>query len=600
MALKHMPPMRRIAQMNYNWKITLLLITGLFVAAVLILAAFALSTGRTIRAKTTELTMERLESMKLTVETTLQDFDTKAAFVVSDRRIQDYLRTEEHRAENYTQLTNNANYLLTYLSTSNSYVDYICIYKELNDTLLYKGTVWTIHDAKERVVQGYNDKSGYPYRNMIIRTEPGIFHPDRYSLNFYQSIHNPYILGQEIGALIISVNHASFSEIYSSSEEETISFYITAADGYIISAADETLIGTASPIAGQKLYMSGSVEAGSNLILYSRMGDWGWYMVGSVPMDELLRDNRNVIRLMMVVIFLICAVCAFIAYRMSNMLYRPLRELVGQMTAVSGGDLSARMEEKGKGKDIEILANGFNNMLNDIERLMERVKREHHQAEQIRFNALQSQIQPHFLYNALDCIHWQAAMDGNKEVSAMVKELASYYRLCLSKGRDIVPLSQELAHVTSYLFIQNKRYDGIVKTQFDVSRSLEKVLIPKITLQPLVENAIYHGIKIKLGRTGKIIIRALEQQDHIIICVENDGIGLNPGQIEEINNSLSVHDDNFGYGVRNVHRRIEILFGKGYGLFYRQNDGGGVSVEINLPRQIGTEMDLFDVQGTDC
>lgn len=575
---------RRVAAMNYNWKITIFLIAILFITALLTLVTITMSAGETIKEKSAELTIQRLESMKRTAETTLHDFEDMATYIISDHRVQEYLRTPEESAANYTQLTNNAYYLLTYLINSNSYVDYVSVYKNIDDTILYQGQAWTIPNFKERLKEGYARGEGSRYGTMLIRTEPSFFYPDRYSINIYQPIQNHYMLGEEIGVLMISINHTAFSEIYASAGDETIHFYVTDVDGGIVSASDQALIGTPSPIAGEPPARSGSLEADDNLVIYSRMNQWGWYVVGSIPMDDLLRDNRETMRLMVLVISVICFGCAFVAYRMSNKLYRPLRELVDNMARVSAGELSTRMDAGDRGADIATIVSGFNQMLDDIERLMERVKEEQHQVEQIRFNALQSQIQPHFLYNTLDCIHWQAAVEGNSQVSTMVKALATYYRLCLSKGQDVIPLSQEISHVRSYLIIQNIRYDGIIETEFDVAKSLGAVRIPKMTLQPLVENAIYHGIKVKTGRTGRISIRALEWKDRVTVVVEDTGVGMEQERIDEINNSISVHDESFGYGVRNVHKRIEILFGKQYGLLYRRAGGGGVSVEISLPK----------------
>ena len=140
--------------------------------------------------------------------------------------------------------------------------------------------------------------------------------------------------------------------------------------------------------------------------------------------------------------------------------------------------------------DSRKLAEGFNSMMDEMNLLMEQVKQEQHEMEQIRFNALHSQIKPHFLYNTLECIHWQAVADGNQEISTMVKALAQYYRVCLSQGREIISLRQELEHVRSYLIIQNMRYDNIIELMVQIPEKYDDVKIPKMTLQPLIENAI--------------------------------------------------------------------------------------------------------------
>jgi two-component system sensor histidine kinase YesM len=244
------------------------------------------------------------------------------------------------------------------------------------------------------------------------------------------------------------------------------------------------------------------------------------------------------------------------------------------------------MDPNYSGDDFRHLASGFNEMIDEIQNLMVRVKTEQHQIEQIRLNALQAQIRPHFLYNTLDCIHWQALSDGNDKISKMVKALAKYYRLCLSSGHDIIPLSNEIEHINSYLIIQNMRYGDIIKSINDIDECYYNVRIPKMTLQPLVENCINHGINVKEGHKGTIILKAKETDDCVIVSVEDSGTGMTQEKIDEINHSLSDYEETLGYGVQNVHKRIQLLFGDQYGLHYRQNDLGGITVEIRLPKHI--------------
>lgn len=167
----------------------------------------------------------------------------------------------------------------------------------------------------------------------------------------------------------------------------------------------------------------------------------------------------------------------------------------------------------------------------------------------------------------------------------LVKALAQYYRLCLSKGRDIIPLEQELDHIRNYLIIQNLRYDDMIMSVMEVDDSCRQVDIPKLTLQPLVENAIYHGFKVKEGRNGVLRIRARMQGDDAVIEVSDDGTGMTDEQIDGMNHALDGTDVEIGYGVRNVNRRIAILFGRDYGLRYARNGSGGITVTIRLPRQ---------------
>lgn len=211
---------------------------------------------------------------------------------------------------------------------------------------------------------------------------------------------------------------------------------------------------------------------------------------------------------------------------------------------------------------------------------------EQHQIEQIRFNALQSQIQPHFLYNTLECIHWQAMADGNKAISTLVMALAKYYRICLSKGHDVIPLKLEIEHVKNYLIIQNMRYDNLIRSEIRIGEGCEEAMIPKLTLQPLVENSIYHGIKIKEGKEGSIFLSARREENVVLITLADTGAGMTLAQIDAMNQQLSEYDESFGYGVRNVNKRIQLLYGKEYGLCYLPNEYGGVTVEIQIPYSV--------------
>lgn len=272
--------------------------------------------------------------------------------------------------------------------------------------------------------------------------------------------------------------------------------------------------------------------------------------------------------------------------RLIRQFYRPINTVVNTMGAVEEGRLDMRIDTqrlRESDPDSRKLAEGFNSMMDKINLLMVQVKEEQHQMEQIRFNALQSQIKPHFLYNALECIHWQAVADKNKKISVLVKALAQYYRICLSKGKEIIPLSLELEHVKAYMTIQQMRYGDIIEMELFVPERLKEIQIPKMTLQPLVENSIYHGIRVKEGKKGKVEIAAQTEGKNVWLTVSDSGTGMEKEEIMEMNRSLSIHDDSFGYGVRNVNKRIELLFGRPYGLKFEANDKGGVRVIICLP-----------------
>jgi Predicted signal transduction protein with a C-terminal ATPase domain len=321
----------------------------------------------------------------------------------------------------------------------------------------------------------------------------------------------------------------------------------------------------------------------NNLYNFRKINHWKFYLVNEIPLMDMYRKGIIVIVLLAVIFialtYLGLTFCNKIIYRS----YKPLDNVVQAMNHVAEGQLDERINMKNVGSDFDKLANGFNYMMDEMKTLMEQVKKEQQQMDQIRFNALQSQIQPHFLYNALDSIHWQAMADGNKELSAFVKALAQYYRLCLSNGKDVICLEQEIEHVKNYLIIQNMRYDDIIDVQIEMEEDCKYTLIPKITLQPLVENSIYHGIKVKDGRGGQIKITVYKENDDVYVLVADNGTGMTTDQINQFNHSLSEFGKDSGYGIRNVNRRLQLLFGAEYGLHYDKNESSGVTVQVHLP-----------------
>ena len=171
----------------------------------------------------------------------------------------------------------------------------------------------------------------------------------------------------------------------------------------------------------------------------------------------------------------------------------------------------------------------------------------------------------------------------------MVKAMSQYYRICLSKGKEMIALRQELEHIRSYLVIQNMRYDNIVELEDYIPEELYEVRIPKMTLQPLIENAIYHGIQPKEDGKGKVILKIRKDNADVYLSVCDSGTGMSQKEIDEMNQSVRCYDESFGYGVQNVNRRIELMFGTEYGLRFFRNEHGGVTVEIHLPLEGKTE-----------
>ena len=215
----------------------------------------------------------------------------------------------------------------------------------------------------------------------------------------------------------------------------------------------------------------------------------------------------------------------------------------------------------------------------------EQVIEEQKKLRKAEFEVLQAQINPHFLYNTLDAIVWSAEAGNQDQVVSMVGSLSSFFKSSLNKGKEIVSLRDELSHVRSYLEIQQIRYQDILIYEIDVPKELLEYSIPKITIQPVVENALYHGIKNRRG-LGRIIVKAADEGEKMVIRVEDDGIGMDEERLLEVRKALSENATESGqvYGLYNVNERIRLNYGEDYGITIESTKGVGTCVMISLPK----------------
>jgi two-component system sensor histidine kinase YesM len=243
---------------------------------------------------------------------------------------------------------------------------------------------------------------------------------------------------------------------------------------------------------------------------------------------------------------------------------------------------------KASGRDeIGRLAESFTIMVERIRDLMGRVHQEHQKLRAAELLALEAQINPHFLYNTLDSIIWLSRAGKSAEVIRLVTAMTRLFRIGISNGREVISIGDELEHVRSYLTIQEIRYKDKMDYRIDVPVELHQHRILKLTLQPLVENAIYHGIK-NVRRKGFIAVNGRVESGDIVLSVSDSGIGMGSEQVEALRRSLDAHgsseEGRTGYGLKNVHERLTLFFGSGYGLSFQSEKTRGTTVSVRIPR----------------
>ena len=291
----------------------------------------------------------------------------------------------------------------------------------------------------------------------------------------------------------------------------------------------------------------------------------------------------EMIRFSVVAFAAIFVLITVLSYYIPLSITRPIRKLSEVTDQVAKGDLTVRSDVR-SGAEVSVLSDSLNTMIDKIDELLEQVKKEQIRLRKAEFELLQSQINPHFLYNTLDAIVWLAEAGEQKKVVSMVGSLSDFFRTSLNQGKDIITIKEELQHSRSYLEIQQMRYQDILNYEIHVPEELHRYLIPKITIQPLVENALYHGIKNKRG-LGRIVISGRKEEDFLILQIEDNGIGMRKERLDQVKEGMNqkIPTEKDIYGLYNVNERIRLNFGEKYGLSIESTYGEGTVVSIILP-----------------
>lgn len=311
-----------------------------------------------------------------------------------------------------------------------------------------------------------------------------------------------------------------------------------------------------------------------------------WRLVGVAYLDDIEKIKRNILVYMFIILFLGTGVILLLSSLISARIVKPIRELEKKMGYVERGNFDVTIPIQGE-REVARLATAFNLMVCRIKNLMKDIVDKQEKLRMSEFNALQAQINPHFLYNTLDAIIWMAEKKKTEGVITMTTSLSRLFRISISRGKNMIPLQQEIEHVKHYLVIQFMRYEDKFTYDFSIDPQCENVIVPKLILQPIVENAIYHGIR-QMVDAGHIHIKVWEDEGNVLILVEDNGQGMSQERVQTLlDKSRDIEEERKGHGVGllNVHERIGLIYGKGYGLDIESEREVGTKILLTLSRE---------------
>lgn len=326
----------------------------------------------------------------------------------------------------------------------------------------------------------------------------------------------------------------------------------------------------------------GVYDNGTVITCVNSVEDSGWRVVGVSYVDELVdRNMAEMMQLSALLGALVLGGAVLTSWLLSRLLGRPLRGLAAAMESFEKDADHFTYHPVGGTREVQELSASFSHMVGRIQQLMVTVRQEEVNLRKTELKALQAQINPHFLYNTLDSIAWMCERGQNADAVRMVHALARLFRISISKGHELIPIAREIEHAESYLQIQKYRYKNRFTYHFEVDPGCLDYLCNKITLQPIIENAINHGLDLMVEE-GHITVQVCPDGQDILFRVRDDGVGMTPEQVAAILNKGP--SDRTGIGIKNVNDRLKIYFGKQYGLRIDSVPDEGTCVEIRMPK----------------
>jgi two-component system sensor histidine kinase YesM len=375
---------------------------------------------------------------------------------------------------------------------------------------------------------------------------------------------------------------------------------ILSRSGLLIPAAPT---GTNDPIIRQAVaddvaQSASKVDLGGTIQFNRNITNTGWKLVQLISYMDMYGEIdkiRLINYLLICTIFLIFTIISlFISLRIS----RPLKLLNKKMVSIGANGFNSMIQVKGL-DEIAGLIRAYNQMLQQIKALLNRLKLEYEMKQELRFKMLQAQINPHFILNTLNNIKWMAYLKNNREVGNMLTSLAVIMETSLGRDEAIIVLRKEIEYIHHYTTLQKIKYNERLVVEYDIPDILDACEVIPFILQPIVENSIYHGIEKKIG-TGHIRIRGFKEQDDLVIIIEDDGLGMKAEELESLHQTLAEADAPVAerIGISNVHQRIRLHYGSGYGIRVDSRPDQGTQVKIILPYRVRVaEGGIFHVEG---
>ena len=568
--------------------------------AVLVLSAVVIVTGVSMKFTNTsifenssEYTHTIIQQMNQNIDSYIDYMENIAYLISSNEDVQDYLFDEKIDNEGRYRILNQLQTILD----SRSDIRNVGIISKNGRMLINDGSKSVNQDLDLNTQEWYATALEKP--NGPILTSSHVQHiisgERPWVITLSRGIRDRSGSGEKEGVFFIDLNYSAISELCDQSTVGTKGYaFILDAKGNIVYHPQQQQLYNELQTENISLIMDTDEDTvltgtGNDGKLYSisRSEKTGWTVVDCTNVKELLSKSRQAQSVYVLTAIILVIVALLFSRFMARSITLPIQKLRDSMKKVQEGDFSVSDVVVDSKNEIGSLTKSFDVMTHRIHELMEQNVHEQEEKRKSELKALQSQINPHFLYNTLDSIIWMAEGKKNEEVVLMTASLARLLRQSISNEDEVVPIANEVEYARGYLTIQKMRYKDKLEFQIDVDSSILYIPLIKLVLQPIIENAIYHGLKYKESK-GLLIVKGFMKDGNAVLQVIDDGVGMDEETLAHIYDKHKVNYHSNGVGVYNVQKRLKLYYGEDYGITYTSELGKGTTATITIPgRQEG-------------
>ena len=568
--------------------------------AVLVLSAVVIVTGVSMKFTNTsifenssEYTHTIIQQMNQNIDSYIDYMENIAYLISSNEDVQDYLFDEKIDNEGRYRILNQFQTILD----SRSDIRNVGIISKNGRMLINDGSKSVNQDLDLNTQEWYATALEKP--NGPILTSSHVQHiisgERPWVITLSRGIRDRSGSGEKEGVFFIDLNYSAISGLCDQSTVGTKGYaFILDAKGNIVYHPQQQQLYNELQTENISLIMDTDEDTvltgtGNDGKLYSitRSEKTGWTVVDCTNVKELLSKSRQAQSVYVLTAIILVIVALLFSRFMARSITLPIQKLRDSMKKVQEGDFSVSDVVVDSKNEIGSLTKSFDVMTHRIHELMEQNVHEQEEKRKSELKALQSQINPHFLYNTLDSIIWMAEGKKNEEVVLMTASLARLLRQSISNEDEVVPIANEVEYARGYLTIQKMRYKDKLEFQIEVDSSILYIPLIKLVLQPIIENAIYHGLKYKESK-GLLIVKGFMKDGNAVLQVIDDGVGMDEETLAHIYDKHKVNYHSNGVGVYNVQKRLKLYYGEDYGITYTSELGKGTTATITIPgRQEG-------------